>query len=69
VFGMINWTFTWLKPGGRLSYADFAEIVIELLAGGLPGAAAAAAAGQAGASAQGEGRLALAAAGKPPAGH
>ncbi len=20
VFGMINWTFTWLKPGGKLSY-------------------------------------------------
>jgi AcrR family transcriptional regulator len=38
VFGMINWTFTWLKPGGKLSYADFAEMVIALLAGGLPGA-------------------------------
>ncbi|WP_020205845.1 TetR/AcrR family transcriptional regulator [Cupriavidus sp. WS] len=38
VFGMINWTFTWLKPGGKLSYADFAEMVIDLLAGGLPGA-------------------------------
>lgn len=37
VFGMINWTFTWLKPGGKLSYADFAEMVIDLLAGGLPG--------------------------------
>ncbi|MBY4898984.1 TetR/AcrR family transcriptional regulator [Cupriavidus sp. AU9028] len=40
VFGMINWTFTWLKPGGKLSYADFAEMVIDLLAGGLPGRAA-----------------------------
>lgn len=39
VFGMINWTFTWLKPGGKLSYADFAEMVIDLLAGGLPGQA------------------------------
>ena len=38
VFGMINWTFTWLKPGGKLSYAEFAEMVIDLLAGGLPGA-------------------------------
>ncbi|WP_420996024.1 TetR/AcrR family transcriptional regulator [Cupriavidus sp. 30B13] len=38
VFGMINWTFTWLKPGGKLSYADFAEMVIDLLAGGLPDA-------------------------------
>ncbi len=40
VFGMINWTFTWLKPGGKLSYAEFAEMVIDLLAGGLPGARA-----------------------------
>ncbi len=39
VFGMINWTFTWLKPGGKLSYAEFAEMVIDLLAGGLPGPA------------------------------
>jgi AcrR family transcriptional regulator len=37
VFGMINWTFTWLKPGGKLSYAAFAEMVIDLLQGGLPG--------------------------------
>jgi AcrR family transcriptional regulator len=43
VFGMINWTFTWLKPGGKLSYAEFAEMVIDLLAGGLPGTHAAAA--------------------------
>lgn len=42
VFGMINWTFTWLKPGGKLTYSDFAEMVIELLAGGLPGRPAAA---------------------------
>lgn len=45
VFGMINWTFTWLKPGGRLSYAAFAEMVVSLLenglAPGMPGAAAA----------------------------
>jgi hypothetical protein len=25
---MINWTFTWLRPGGPMSYADFAEQVI-----------------------------------------
>lgn len=35
VFGMINWTFTWLKPGGRLSYAAFAEMVVGLIEGGL----------------------------------
>lgn len=39
IFGMINWTFTWLKPGGKLSYAEFADMVIDLLANGLPGAA------------------------------
>lgn len=35
VFGMINWTFTWLKPGGKLSYAEFADLVLDLLANGL----------------------------------
>ncbi|HRN77254.1 TetR/AcrR family transcriptional regulator [Ottowia sp.] len=35
LFGMINWTFTWLRPGGALSYADFAEEVIGLLEHGL----------------------------------
>lgn len=47
VFGMINWTFTWLKPGGRLSYAGFAEMAVGLLENGLaPGAAPLAAAGR-----------------------
>ena len=40
VFGMINWTFTWLKPDGALSYAQFAELVVGMLEGGLAGAAA-----------------------------
>jgi AcrR family transcriptional regulator len=35
LFGMINWTFTWLRPGGPMSYADFAEEVIGLLDRGL----------------------------------
>ncbi|HSV51863.1 MAG TPA: TetR/AcrR family transcriptional regulator [Burkholderiaceae bacterium] len=35
LFGMINWTFTWLRPGGPLSYAAFAEEVIAMLEGGL----------------------------------
>lgn len=35
VFGMINWTFTWLRPGGALSYAAFAEEVIAVLERGL----------------------------------
>ena len=40
VFGMINWTFTWLKPDGLLSYAQFAESVVGMLEAGLPGGAA-----------------------------
>jgi AcrR family transcriptional regulator len=35
LFGMINWTFTWLRPGGPMTYADFADQVIALLEGGL----------------------------------
>ena len=35
VFGMINWTFTWLRPGGSLSYSAFAEEVIAMLELGL----------------------------------
>jgi AcrR family transcriptional regulator len=35
VFGMINWTFTWLKPDGRLSYDDFAKTVLGVLHQGI----------------------------------
>ena len=35
LFGMINWTFTWLRPGGPMSYAAFAEEVIAMLDHGL----------------------------------
>lgn len=35
VFGMMNWTFTWLRSGGPLSYLDFAEEVIAMIDGGL----------------------------------
>jgi AcrR family transcriptional regulator len=35
LFGMINWTFTWLRPGGPLSYAAFADEVITMLEKGL----------------------------------
>jgi AcrR family transcriptional regulator len=38
LFGMINWTFTWLRPGGAMSYAAFAEEVIAMLDHGLAGA-------------------------------
>ena len=35
LFGMINWTFTWLRPGGPISYAAFADEVIAMLERGL----------------------------------
>lgn len=35
VFGMLNWTFTWLKPAGSLSYQDYAQQVIATLERGL----------------------------------
>jgi hypothetical protein len=33
---MINWMFTWMRPGGTLGYEDMAPIVTELFLGGLP---------------------------------
>ncbi|KAA0997610.1 TetR/AcrR family transcriptional regulator [Paraburkholderia panacisoli] len=35
VFGMINWTFTWLKPDGRMGYREFAEQVVDMVEHGL----------------------------------
>lgn len=35
LFGMINWTFTWLRPGGPLSYAQFADEVVAVLEKGF----------------------------------
>ena len=35
LLGMINWTFTWLRPGGPISYAAFAEEVIAMLEKGM----------------------------------
>ncbi|WP_298925609.1 TetR/AcrR family transcriptional regulator [uncultured Ramlibacter sp.] len=35
LFGMINWTFTWLRPGGTMSYPQFAEEVVAMLDKGL----------------------------------
>ncbi|KMZ11213.1 Transcriptional regulator, TetR family [Candidatus Burkholderia humilis] len=37
VFGMINWTFTWLKSGGKLGYTEFAEQVVGMIEHGLAG--------------------------------
>lgn len=39
LFGMINWTFTWLNPQGAMSYAAFANEVIAMLESGLGGKA------------------------------
>lgn len=35
LFGMINWMFTWMKPGGRLDHASIAPIVADLFLGGM----------------------------------
>lgn len=35
LFGMINWTFTWLRPGGSMGYTAFADEVFALLELGL----------------------------------
>jgi TetR/AcrR family transcriptional regulator len=36
LFGMINWMFTWMKPGGSLSHEALAPLVADLFLGGLP---------------------------------
>jgi AcrR family transcriptional regulator len=35
LFGMINWTFTWLRPDGELSHEALAGLVGDLFFGGL----------------------------------
>lgn len=35
LFGMMNWLFTWLRPGGALTHAQMAPIVADLFFGGL----------------------------------
>lgn len=35
LLGMINWTFTWLKPGGALTHAALAPVVADLFFGGV----------------------------------
>ena len=39
LFGMINWMFTWMKPGGALDHAALAPMVADLFLGGLPAVA------------------------------
>jgi TetR/AcrR family transcriptional regulator len=40
LFGMINWTFTWLKAGGALTHESLAPVVVALFLGGLPAVSA-----------------------------
>jgi TetR/AcrR family transcriptional regulator len=40
LFGMINWTFTWLRAGGALSHDTLAPLVVDLFFGGLAAVAA-----------------------------
>jgi TetR/AcrR family transcriptional regulator len=35
LFGMINWLFTWFRPGEPLSYAQMAPLVADLFLGGI----------------------------------
>ena len=37
LMGAMNWTFTWLKPDGPLSYADYAAEVSKVMLSGLAG--------------------------------
>jgi AcrR family transcriptional regulator len=36
LLGMMNWTFTWLRPDGPLSHDAVAALVTDFLSGGLP---------------------------------
>ncbi|MBL8384818.1 MAG: TetR family transcriptional regulator [Burkholderiales bacterium] len=38
LMGAMNWTFTWLKPDGALTYAEYAATVADVLFRGLEGA-------------------------------
>ena len=35
LFGMVNWMFTWIKPGGRLDHSAMGPIVADLFIGGI----------------------------------
>ena len=37
LFGMINWTFTWLRADGPLTYQDMAKVVTEIFLHGVGG--------------------------------
>jgi AcrR family transcriptional regulator len=35
LFGMMNWTFTWLKPDKGIGYDEFAELVVRVFGAGM----------------------------------
>jgi hypothetical protein len=35
LFGMINWTFTWLRADGPLTYQDMAKVVTDIFLRGV----------------------------------
>ena len=35
LFGMVNWMFTWIKPGGMLDHSAMGPIVADLFIGGI----------------------------------
>jgi len=37
LFGMVNWTFTWLRANGPLTYEDMAPLVTGILLDGVHG--------------------------------
>jgi AcrR family transcriptional regulator len=39
LFGMMNWTFTWLRADGPLTHHTLASVVADLFLGGLPAVA------------------------------
>jgi len=47
LFGMVNWMFTWVRPGGELDHDALAPMVADLFLGGLPALVARHATGQA----------------------
>ncbi len=61
LFGMINWTFTWLKEDGALSYAQMAPLVADLFLGGVTQLAARSVSGKAAANGRRAGSTAPAA--------
>jgi TetR/AcrR family transcriptional regulator len=35
LFGMLNWHYLWLKPTGKLTRSDYADLVTNIIVGGI----------------------------------